>query len=273
MQVKLLIGANCPRTLEPVHVIASRDGGPYAMKTVLGWCIVGPLVWINSRNGSLACNRIGVREAGSNKIADYYFAVDEQIKANEEIPAMLKKLYKGEFTEQQTKFSSIIGEPLAEISHDDQQFLKLMDQETIKVDGHYVVPLPLKSKDVNLPNNRVLALKRLNCLHIRFLKDNQFYEMCEIFIADMIAKGYGRKADNNENQEKHGTYLTMGLLIQQNQEKVRVLFGCSAKYGGTSFNNQLISGRDLTNQLVGVLTRFKKNKLLSLQMLRLCLTK
>ena len=37
--------------------------------------------------------------------------------------------------------------------------------------------LPLKSKDVNLPNSKVLALKRLNCLHRRFLKDNHFYEI------------------------------------------------------------------------------------------------
>ena len=36
VKVKLLIGANCTRALEPVQVIASRDDGPYAMKTVLG---------------------------------------------------------------------------------------------------------------------------------------------------------------------------------------------------------------------------------------------
>ena len=77
---------------------------------------------------------------------------------------MLKRMYEGKFTEQQMKLSSIIGQTLGEISHDDQQFLKLMDQETIKVDGYYVVSLLLKSKDFNLPNNRVLALKRLNYL-------------------------------------------------------------------------------------------------------------
>ena len=130
MKMGLLIGANCTRALEPVQVIASRDGRPYAMKTVLGWCIVGPIARINSRNGSLTCNRIAVREAGSSKIADHYFAVEEQLKSNEDIPAMLKKIYEGEFTEQQVKFSSIIGEPLGKISHDYQQFLKLMDQET-----------------------------------------------------------------------------------------------------------------------------------------------
>ena len=202
MKVELLIGANCPRALEPVQVIASRDGGPYAMKTVLGWCIVGQIARINSRNGSLTCNRIAVREAGSSKIADYYFAVEEQIKSNEEIHSMLKKIYEREFTEQQAKFSSTISEPLGEISHDDQQFLKLMDQQTIKVDGHCVVPVPLKSKDVNLPNNVVLALKKLNCLHRRFLKDNHFHEMYKTFIADMIAKGYARKADNSGKSGK-----------------------------------------------------------------------
>ena len=75
--VELLIGANSTRALEPVQVIASRDGGPYAVKTVLGWCVVGPIACINSRNGSLTCNRIAVQEASSNKIADHYFAVEE----------------------------------------------------------------------------------------------------------------------------------------------------------------------------------------------------
>ena len=43
INVELLIGANCTRALEPIKVISSRNDGPYAMKTVLGWCIVGPI--------------------------------------------------------------------------------------------------------------------------------------------------------------------------------------------------------------------------------------
>ena len=141
----------------------------------------------------------------------------------------------------------------------DQQFLKLMDQETIKVDDHYIVPLPLKSKDVNLPNNRVLALKRLNCLHRRFLKDNNFHEMYQTFIADMIAKGYTRKADNGKSGKTW--YITHhGVAHPRKPGKVCVVFDCSAKYRGTSLNNQLISWPDLTNQLVGVLVRFREEK-------------
>ena len=168
--------------MEPAQVIASRDGRSYTMKIVLGWCIVGPIARIDSRNGSLTCNRIAIQEAGSNKIADHHFKVEEQIKSNKDVPAILKKIYEGELTEQQVKFSNFIGKPLGEISHDDQQFLKLMDQETVKVDAYYVVPLPLKSEDVSLPNNRVLALKKLNCLHKRFLKDDHFYEMHKTFL-------------------------------------------------------------------------------------------
>ena len=173
---------------------------------------------------------------------------------------MLKKIYEGEFTEQQAKFSSTISEPLGEISHDDQQFLKLMDQQTIKVDGHCVVPLPLKSKDVNLPNNVVLALKKLNCLHRRFLKDNHFYEMYKTFIADMIAKEYAGKADNNCKSGKTWYIPHHGVVHPAKPGKVCMVFDGSVKYRGTSLNNQLISGPDLTNQLIGVLTRFREEQ-------------
>ena len=65
-----------------------------------------------------------------------------------------------------------------------------------------MVPLLLKSKDVNLPDNRVLAVKRLNCFERRFLKDEHFYEMYKTFIADMVAKGYAKKTGNNGKSGK-----------------------------------------------------------------------
>ena len=41
VNVELLIGANCAKALEPIEVIPSKGDGPYAMRTVLGWCVVG----------------------------------------------------------------------------------------------------------------------------------------------------------------------------------------------------------------------------------------
>lgn len=41
-------------------------------------------------------------------------------------------------------------------------------------------------------------------------------------------------------------------------DKVRILFDCSAKHHGTSLNDNILLGPDLTNNLVGVLTRFRQ---------------
>ena len=44
-------------------------------------------------------------------------------------------------------------------------------------------------------------------------------------------------------------------------EKVRMVFDCAATYQNTSLNQQLLQGPDRTNQLVGVLTRFRQERI------------
>ena len=41
--VGLLIGANCMKALEPTRILQSQDGVPYAYKTKVGWCVLGPI--------------------------------------------------------------------------------------------------------------------------------------------------------------------------------------------------------------------------------------
>ena len=43
VEIGLLIGANCSKALEPNKIIPSRNGGSYAFRTILGWCVVGPV--------------------------------------------------------------------------------------------------------------------------------------------------------------------------------------------------------------------------------------
>ena len=169
---------------------------------------------------------------------------------------MLKKIYEQEFTEPNTRSTSVIGET-TDVLYDDQIFLRLMDQETVQVDNHYEVPLPLKSTDVTFSNNKSAAMKRLNSLKKRFIRDKSFHEMYKAFIDDMLQKGYARKAENE--QVGRVWYIPHhGVTHPAKPGKVRVVFDCSAEFGGTSFNKQLIAGPGLINQLVGVLTRFRE---------------
>ena len=53
----LIIGANCPKILEPQEVIPSSECGPYASRSLLGWRIVGP---IGGKVDSLKCFHVGM---------------------------------------------------------------------------------------------------------------------------------------------------------------------------------------------------------------------
>ena len=256
INVELLIGANCTRALEPNKVIPSRNDGPYVMKTVLGWCIVGPISYRNQSEGKISCNRTAVMEAGSSKVGRHYFAEENKLTPDDDVKSMLKKIYEQEFTEPGMRFTSVIGETTGDVSYDDQIFLRLMDQETVQVDNHYEVLLPLKSTDVTFPNNKSAAMKRLNSLKKRFIRDKSFHKMYKTFIEDMLQKGYARKAEN-EQVGKAWYIPHHGVTHPAKPGTVRVI-DCSAEFGRTSLNKPLIAGPDLTNQLVGVLTRFRE---------------
>ena len=53
---------------------------------------------------------------------------------------------------------------MEDISFEDQNFLKLMDDKSRKVGEHFETPFPLKDRPVKLPNNRNMFEKRLHCL-------------------------------------------------------------------------------------------------------------
>ena len=79
---------------------------------------------------------------------------------------------------------------------------------------------------------------------------------------DLLDKDYARKViDKDQDSSKILWYLPHHPVLNPHKpEKVRVVFDCSAKYGNTSLNDQLLQGPDMTNTLVGVLTRFREER-------------
>ena len=69
--VGLLIGANCMKALEPMKIIPSKEDGSYAYRTLLGWCIVGPIINTEMER-SISCHRVAVKDVTSSSLPHHF---------------------------------------------------------------------------------------------------------------------------------------------------------------------------------------------------------
>ncbi|XP_066935322.1 uncharacterized protein [Clytia hemisphaerica] len=74
----------------------------------------------------------------------------------------------------------------------------------------------------------------------------------------IIDKGYAVPCQTEPNDGKTWYIPHHGVYHPRKPDKIRVVFDCSAKFKDISLNSMLLQGPDLTNQLVGVLSRFRK---------------
>ncbi|XP_074606450.1 uncharacterized protein LOC141859501 [Acropora palmata] len=228
-KVGLLIGSNCPKALEPVDIVASENGGPFAVKTFAGWAIVGPLHMCNKEHSTVSCSRVAVKEVGSDRPFDHHFMVEDKVK---EIvtPQALNKMFELDFSEKP-------DDKKQGHSQEDKKFLKIVSEGIQRTDdGHYEIPLPFRSRDVCSPGNKEQVLQRAYWLKRKLKKNSAFYEDYVKFMADIITKGYARKVPPdrlNAVTNKVWYIPHHGVYRSRKPEKIRVVFDCSARFNGT----------------------------------------
>ena len=259
VEVGLLIGANCTHAIKPREVIPGNDNDPYGTRTALGWGIVGSVTEgldENDSNNAVQTHCVVSREVvGAKEGTSRQFVLKTRVK---EIltPAQVGDMFEHDFSDRDQ-----IGAPL---SHDDRLFMKIVKEEIHqREDGHFEIPLPLKNPEVNLPNNRSQALSRLNKLKNRFRNDEGFQKDYVTFMEKVVKSGYAECVPENELDQDDGCvwYLPHhGIYHPKKLQKIRVVFDCSAEYKGESLNRHLLQGPDLTNNLAGVLVRFRQER-------------
>ena len=129
------------------------------------------------------------------------------------------------------------------------------------VDGHYRVPLPWRYDPLYLPNNKVVAERRGLLLKKRLLRDKAMGEKYKATMTDYIEKGHAEGIPEEELELKDRSawyFLHHPVTHPLKPDNVRVVYDCATKYGRTSLNQQLLAAPDQTNQLVGVLSRFRR---------------
>ena len=142
MEIGLLIGANYSKALEP-EVLPSKDGGHFAFRTPLGWCVDGPLTKIG-KESSIPCTQIVVQDAATGKIASHHFGISSKAK-DINSKQMLENIYNTEFCESRLGFGIEVSNNMEDFSFEDQKTLKLMDEKSRKVGKHFEIHLPLKN--------------------------------------------------------------------------------------------------------------------------------
>ena len=92
-------------------------------------------------------------------------------------------------------------------------------------------------------------------------KDDKLHAKYEEKIEALVTKGFAKKVSEDNSSEGRTWYIPHhGVTNVNKPDKLRVVFDCSASYGGISLNEAVYQGPDLTNKLVGVLVRFREKE-------------
>ena len=134
VEIGLLIGCNCPKAIKQTEVIRGKSEEPYAVRTLLGWSIVGPVATSDTLLDDHAldstCNQIIAREVISGT-SDSQLSFVFNGKTKEVInPSVISQMFELDFMEHKNK--SKHG-----LSKEDRRFIEIVEQGAHQCeDGH-----------------------------------------------------------------------------------------------------------------------------------------
>lgn len=232
--VGLLIGYNCSRAMAPRQVLLGEDEDPYAVRTDLGWSIVGrSLQTHDALSTHHLCHRITVKELPPITPTDVIRILESDFKDGSDDSKI--------------------------VSQDDITFLNILDEGIRKnIHGHYEMPLPFKTRP-SLPDNKGSAMTRLLHLKRKLQRDERFKKLYVEFMEEVIGNGDAEQVKDGGSEGERWYIPHHGVHHAKKPDKLRVVFDCSARYKGTSLNDHLLSGPDMLNNLSGVLIRFRQH--------------
>ncbi len=229
--IGLLIGQDAPDALIPLDIIKGNIGQPWASRTKLGWTLNGPL---NSKRPS--------------SITANFIRSDDIILSN-----------------QVERFWKIDGNGLFDdnkgMSVEDKRVIDLWEKNGKHDDGHYQFDIPFRDTSLEITSNRAMAEKRLIALGRRLDRDVSLQKRYRAEMEGLIKKGYVVKCKDHGEENKTWYLPHHPVLNAKKPDKLRIVFDCAAQHKGVSLNETAMQGPDLTNSLLGVLIRFRQDKI------------
>ena len=225
--VQLIIGINPPALHVFSEIRQDGDSSLWAGKTPLGWVLHGR----NSAGHNNSCCRVNLlvdarAESALNSVCPCHFDYGDQCGDPDELLPSL----------------------------DDEEAERQMKDSCELVEGRFQVRIPWKKGCPCLPNNYQMALSRLRSLGRRLVRDKELFIKYRDKIHELIALGHAIELPEWADCDRNAWFIPHHCT----KGKFRIVFDCAARFKGTSLNEQILQGPDNANNLVGVLTRFRR---------------
>ncbi|XP_055633463.1 uncharacterized protein LOC129773833 [Toxorhynchites rutilus septentrionalis] len=230
---QLLIGVNNLRFTLPLKVKEGDSNEPVAMKTRLGWCVYG-----------------GIDTSLTNAVNFHACDCDSD--------RALHELVKDYFT-----LEDVGSRPKNELlSADDRRAQHILEKTTTRVGNQFETGLLWRYDEVEFPDSYGMALRRLECLERRMVRNPLLKEKIHRQIEEYQQKGYTHRANEEEVKAvdpRRVWYLPLGAVVNPKKpEKVRLIWDAAAVVDGISLNAMLLKGPDQLTSLPAVLSRFRQ---------------
>ncbi|XP_052819918.1 uncharacterized protein LOC128245732 [Mya arenaria] len=247
-EILLLIGRDLIAAHHVHEQITSPKNEPFAQRLGLGWVIVGQVCLGQIHQDKVNCMKTYLLPNGRESL---FPPCSNNFKVTERIPSLADDVFVK--TKQDNQIS---------MSVEDREFVDIMSNKMVKdPSGNLVAPLPFASDRPKLPNNRSLALKRAHMLQTSLRKNPQKLGHFLDFMDGIISKGHSEIAPPIANDQECWYLPLFGVYHPKKPDQIRGVFDASAKFENLSLNDVLLQGPDLINSLLGILLRFRKDKI------------
>ncbi|CAK1579934.1 unnamed protein product [Parnassius mnemosyne] len=263
---KLLIGQDNHHLITPIRCVRGKRREPYITQTSLGWCVHGYMVSdVNCTDRFVSFINSCTEKAGPSQSVFHVHTVGSITSDlsldndnGECTCAQLHDAVRRFFT-----LESIGVGSKPRRNPDEIRALQILDDTAELVPSQWTVGLPWKYDELHLPDSYPNAFNRLKLIERKFLLNKEYAtRYCER-MTYLFSNGYAREL--NKTDENHNKriiwYLPHFGVDNPNKKKLRLVYDAAAKSNGYSLNDFLLQGPDLLQSLLGIMLRFRENRI------------
>ncbi len=263
--ILLLLGRDIIRVHKVREQVSGPHNAPYAQRLDLGWVIVGE-VCLGNVHKPTTVNTLFTNTLENGRPSLFTPCPNRLLvkeRYSESLPtSLIQGYHRDDSTCDQeenhlgcTVFQRTKEDNQTAPSIEDQAFIKMMERGLQKDEGNnWVAPLPFRTQRRCLPDNRAQALKRLTLLRRNFDRKPEMRDHFISFMEKIFENDHAEVTPPLREEVERWYLPTFGIYHPRKPGQIRVVFDSSAQYEGVSLNDVLLSGPDLNNALLGVLT-------------------